>query len=154
MRSTWFFRNDSDTSIWLLKCSCPIHWWSFPDEMRINWELYFLFLSFYRPLGYSPFLQGMGWVMEMFLQWIAELVVESLWCVGIKISSLGKPFDVTEEWAFFGEVVECANISYSHLSGTQKTKESYHIQHGFPTFSLIFLNLILLISPSLSLLDH
>lgn len=48
-------------------------------------------MGFDRPLAYSHSLQGGGWVIEMCLQWKGRLVVTSLWCLGIKVSSVRNP---------------------------------------------------------------
>ena len=89
------------------------------DPFLMKWGLtgscVFSLFELYRPLGYSPFLQGVGWVMEMFLQWIAELVVESLWCVGIKMSSLGNPLMWLRSGPFRGSGWMCKHFLFTSL---------------------------------------
>ena len=105
-------------------------------------------MGFDRPLAYSQLLQGVGWVMEMFLQWIVGPVVSSLWWVGVKMFSVGNPLKWLRSGAFRGSGWICKHFLFTSLWNPEN-KGKLYFEVWFSYFlALFFLHLI---PPPLSL---
>lgn len=96
-------------------------------------------MGFDRPLAYSHYLQGGGWVIEMCLQWKGRLVVPSLRCLGIKVSSVRNPLRWPRRGALWGRGWICKYFLFTLLWNTENKGKPDFLYFPVFDFSVPFL---------------